>query len=69
MIMVMLISLIKTGSISSKNKLGMMLSKQNVFAGLSLLIRKQCLMLLSLWLCEENAGLESSTGNLQFVHM
>lgn len=35
---VMLISLIKIGCISIKNKLGAMLSKQNIFAGLPLLI-------------------------------
>ena len=37
---VMLISLIKIGSISIKNKLGTMLSKPNIFAGLPLPISK-----------------------------
>lgn len=72
-IMVMLIFLMKVGSISIKKKLGMVLSKLNIFAGLSLLISKvsasSVWCILSPWLCEEKAGLKSSTGNQQFVPM
>lgn len=43
----MIVSLIKIGSISIKNKLGMMPSKQNIFAGLPLLQYQRVVLMLS----------------------